>query len=60
MEGSAVFEYTVYIYTSGNESDSASLNDTVNSAISTAVEEKLGVTLTSSFMSGMWCFSFYV
>jgi len=48
----AVFEYTVYIYTTGNESDSTSLNDTVNSVIGTTVEEKLQVTLVSRSMTG--------
>ena len=53
MEGHAVFEYTVYIYTSGNDSDSASLNVTVKNIISVAIEEKLQVTVTTINMIGM-------
>ena len=47
-----MLEYVIYIYTSGNESALATLNETVNTVITTTVEEKLEVTLESLSISG--------
>ena len=53
MRGRGRLEYKLYVFASANESESASLNETISDVISKAVEEKLEVTLVNLAVTGL-------